>query len=437
MNKLKFLSFVLMILVSFNSLSQERDDMYFNSDDRVKKIKAKKKDVTPADVILKNYRKNLSDYDASKSIDPLILSKYKTSLETSRLDVTLKSLKFNRDNLYVKSNKNNKSRFFNSMSYSPYLYNYRIFDPFSYERINSLSQRRMLLRALSFNPIFAIDFFSNPYYSSLFPQMSPIDFWGSYDLSYGMGRCISGYCGQNNYIYGYNYYGGGSNYFGNHVNVVYNPNPNANPGSDETKVRGPRNGRGDAQMNGENLTRGTKITRRGSGITMSNIESSEKIGLNYSEKSIRGITQNQYIRGQNSGNIESDISRLGIRSSVSQEFNSRKSSNGMRRSYDRISLINEVNNQSNSRSIGTTRVYGGSSDGRNPNYSRPSAFQSSGSNRGQGGFSGFSSGTTSTSTNSSRSYSSGGSVRSSSGSSSGGAVSGGSSGGSSRGKGNN
>ena len=106
MKILNLLSFLLMIIISFNSVSQERDDMYFNSDDRVKKIKAKKKNITPADVILKNYRKNLSDYDASKNIDPLILNKYKTSLKASRLDVTLKSLKYNRDNLYVKSNKN-------------------------------------------------------------------------------------------------------------------------------------------------------------------------------------------------------------------------------------------------------------------------------------------------------------------------------------------
>ena len=91
MKILNLLSFLLMIIVSFNSVSQERDDMYFNSDDRVNKVKAKKKNVTPADVILKNYRKNLSDYDASKNIDPLILNKYKTSLKASRLDVTLKS----------------------------------------------------------------------------------------------------------------------------------------------------------------------------------------------------------------------------------------------------------------------------------------------------------------------------------------------------------
>ncbi len=421
-----FLSFILFILISFNSFSQERDDMYFTNDDRAKKIKAKKKDITPADVILKNYRKNLSDYDASKSIDPLILSKYISSNEDKRLDVTLKSLKYNRDNLYVKSNSSNTSRFFNSMSYSPYLYNYRIFDPFSYERINSLSQRRMLMRALSSNPMFVLDFFSNPYYSSFFPHLSPIDFWGRPSLTfYRMGHCISGYCGPNNNMY--NYYGGGSNYFSNNVNVVYDPNANANPGKDETSVRGPRSGRGEAHMNGENLN-GTKINRRGSGITMSNIESSGE--------SIRGITQNQYIRGKNSGSIESDVSRLGIRSSVSQEFNSRKSSNGMRKSYDRITMINDVNTQSNSRSIGTTRVYGGSNDGRNPNYSRPSAFQSSGSNRGQGGFSGFNSKPSTSVNSSSRGYSSGGSGTS--GSSSGGsAVSGGSSGGSSRGSGNN
>ena len=155
---LSFLSFL--ILLSFNSFSQEIDDMYFTGKDRVKQ-KTVKKTITPADIILKNYRKNLSDYDASKDIDPAILSKYNSKTDNVRLGVTLKSLKYNRDNLYIKSDNNrNNSKFFNSMAYTPYLYNYRIFHTFSYERINRLSSRRMLMRALSSNPMFAINFFS-------------------------------------------------------------------------------------------------------------------------------------------------------------------------------------------------------------------------------------------------------------------------------------
>ena len=53
---LSFFSFL--ILLSFNSFSQEIDDMYFTSKDRVKQ-KTVKKTITPADIILTNYRKNL------------------------------------------------------------------------------------------------------------------------------------------------------------------------------------------------------------------------------------------------------------------------------------------------------------------------------------------------------------------------------------------
>ena len=55
---LSLLSFL--ILLSFNSFSQEIDDMYFTGKDRVKQ-KTVKKTITPADIILKNYRKNYYD----------------------------------------------------------------------------------------------------------------------------------------------------------------------------------------------------------------------------------------------------------------------------------------------------------------------------------------------------------------------------------------
>ena len=425
---LSFLSFL--VLLSFNSFSQEIDDMYFTSKDRVKQ-KIVKKTISPADIILKNYRKNLSDYDASKDIDPAILSKYNSKTDNVRLGVTLKSLKYNRDNLYIKSDNRNNSKFFNSMAYTPYLYNYRIFDPFSYERINSLSSRRMLMRALSSNPMFAIYFFSDPFYSSFFPHLSPIDFWGRPSLSYyGMGRCFSG-CSYdyNGYYSGYGY----NNFFGSNYNSTTTTyysgksNPPSVKDSDGTTLRGPRSGRGEAHMNGENIGL-SKIHKRG--IDVDNAGG----GGN----SPRGITQNEYIRGRNNGNIESNVSRSGIRHSLSQDFNSRRSSYD-RKGSNRISMMNQVNNY-NSRFINSSGSYTISSDGRRNSYSR-SGFQSSQSNRNQGGFGNYNGAPAASNSSFSRgggNFSGGGSTFSGGGSSSGsgGAVSGGSSGGSSRGKGN-
>ena len=431
---LSFLSFL--ILLSFNSFSQEIDDMYFTGKDRVKQ-KTVKKTITPADIILKNYRKNLSDYDASKDIDPAILSKYNSNTDNVRLGVTLKSLKYNRDNLYIKSDNNrNNSKFFNSMAYTPYLYNYRIFDPFSYERINRLSSRRMLMRALSSNPMFAINFFSDPFYSSFFPHLSPIDFWGRPSLSYyGMGRCFSG-CSYdyNGYYSGYYSGYGYNNFFGSNYNSTTTTyysgksNPPSVKDSDGTTLRGPRSGRREAHMNGENIGL-NKIHKRG--IDVDNAGG----GGN----SPRGITQNEYIRGRNNGNIESNVSRSGIRHSLSQDFNSRRSSYD-RRGSDRISMMNQVNNY-NSSSINSSGSYTISSDGRRNSYSR-SGFQSSQSNRNQGGFGNYNGAPAASNSSFSRgggNFSSGGGSSFSGGGSSsgsGGAVSGGSSGGSSRGKGN-
>ena len=206
--------------------------------------------------------------------------------------------------------------------------------------------------------------------------------------------------------------------------------------SDGTTLRGPRSGRGEAHMNGENIGL-SKIHKRG--IDVDNAGG----GGN----SPRGITQNEYIRSRNNGNIESNVSRSGIRHSISQDFNSRRSSYD-RRGSDRISMMNQVNNY-NSRFINSSGgSYTISSDGRRNSYSR-SGFQSSQSNRNQGGFgnyngapaasnSSFSRGGGNFSSGGGSTFSGGGSTFSGGGSSSGsgGAVSGGSSGGSSRGKDN-
>jgi len=432
---LSFFSFL--ILFSFNLFSQEIDDMYFTSKDRVNK-KIVKKTITPADIILTNYRKNLSDYDASKDIDPAILSKYNSKTNNVRLGVTLKSLKYNRDNLYIKSDNRNNSKFFNSMAYTPYLHNYRIFDPFYFERINRFSSQRMRMSALYFYPMSSMDFFSNPFYFDYYRYLSPFDYWSAYDLSYGMGmgNCFSWYCDRHSYFGNSYYYNGNgyNNYYGGNYNSsiinYYNNNNNSSSSakdSNGTTLRGPRSGRGEAHMNGENIGL-SKIHKRG--IDVDNVGG----GGN----SPRGITQNEYIRSRNNGNIESNVSRSGIRHSLSQDFNSRRSSYD-RRGSDRISTMNQINNY-NFRSINNNGSYTISSDGRRNSYSR-STFQSSQSNRNQGGFGNYNGAPAASNSSFSRggsNFSGGGSTFSGGGSSSrgGGAISGGSSGGSSRGKDN-
>jgi len=404
--------------------------MYFTSKDRVKQKTVKKKTITPADIILTNYRKNLSDYDASKDIDPAILTKYNSKTDNVRLGVTLKSLKYNRDNLYIKSDNRNNSKFFNSMAYTPYLNNYRIFDPFYFERINRFSSKRMRMSALYFYPMSSIDFFSNPFYFDYYRYLSPFDYWSAYDLSYGMGmgNCFSWYCDRHSYFGNSYYYNGNgyNNYYGGNYNfsiINYynnNNNPSSAKDSNGTTLRGPRNGRGEAHMNGENIGL-NKIHKRG--IDVDNASG----GGN----SPRGITQNEYIRSKNNGNIESNVSRSGIRHSLSQDFNSRRSSYD-RRGSDRISMMNQINNY-NSRSINNNGSYTISSDGRRDSYSRPT-FQSSQSNRNQGGFGNYNGAPPASNSSFYRgggNFSGGGSL-----SRGGGAVSGGSSGGSSRGRDN-
>ena len=75
-NKIAVL-FVTLILTSSTSFSQEVDDMYFNSNDRVTK---KVKKITPAEVILSKYRSGITATNSNDKIDTKILDRYK--LET-------------------------------------------------------------------------------------------------------------------------------------------------------------------------------------------------------------------------------------------------------------------------------------------------------------------------------------------------------------------
>ena len=59
MKNIVFILFISLLFIAPEiSFSQENDDMYFTSKDRIKKKVTKK--VTPADVILSKYRKGIS-----------------------------------------------------------------------------------------------------------------------------------------------------------------------------------------------------------------------------------------------------------------------------------------------------------------------------------------------------------------------------------------
>ena len=65
LKRISFL-FISLILLSFSSFSQEIDDMYFNSNDRVAK---KVKKITPAQIILSKYRSGITANNSSDKID--------------------------------------------------------------------------------------------------------------------------------------------------------------------------------------------------------------------------------------------------------------------------------------------------------------------------------------------------------------------------------
>ena len=96
MNRLVSTSLIFVFFAfCFTSFSQEKDDLYFNKNDR-KISKAKSKKLTSAEAILKDYRSQL--INSTVNLDENILNKYTNN---NRLKVIQKSLKYNRDNLFV------------------------------------------------------------------------------------------------------------------------------------------------------------------------------------------------------------------------------------------------------------------------------------------------------------------------------------------------
>ena len=72
MKNIVFILFISLLFIAPEiSFSQENDDMYFTSKDRIKKKVTKK--VTPADVILSKYRKGQTRINSSETVNALSL----------------------------------------------------------------------------------------------------------------------------------------------------------------------------------------------------------------------------------------------------------------------------------------------------------------------------------------------------------------------------
>ena len=98
----KLLYLFALIFVSIFSYAQENDDMYFNKKDRLAK---KVKKITPAQTILNKYRSGITGINNSDRINSEVINKYtsrtpiKKNLSKNN-DRNIKSLKYNRDNLF-------------------------------------------------------------------------------------------------------------------------------------------------------------------------------------------------------------------------------------------------------------------------------------------------------------------------------------------------
>ena len=281
-------------------------------------------------------------------------------------------------------------------------------------------------------------FFTNPYLSSYYPMMSPSLFNVHYPsfATYGCNDFLKHFP----WVLTYNGTGGGIGHLPgfNHMYVNGYTSGNDNNNS-PVIVRGHRSGRG-ASINGENiddilpdnrLYRG----RRESGITNENIQRN-------SDKDIRHMTQNTFLRDRSSGISRWNQSRSNRSSSLQNV--SRRSRNQTSISNSQINAINDSfsNNRYRS-SVGNSYESSNgivsSNNVRRASYSAPSgfgrsngfsAFKNSGHTSNSSGISGYG-GRSGFNNSGSSSYSSGSSY--SGGGSSGTAVSGGSSGGSSRG----
>lgn len=444
---------LIIILIFLSSpgyvFSQELDDMYFTTKDRnVKKTKK----VTPADIILSKYRSGSSEINGDKKISDAIINKYKISNSLKRNSSisknrdNLKSLKFNRDELFRSSYFDKKFLdfqnllLFNRVKPNYYSFYDPYYSPFS-NNLFSFYDYRWMPRSLNgirnlaaYDPLM---FFSNPYLSSYYPMMSP-SLWNVHHPSFSTYGCnVLNSKTYPSWIWTNNGTGGGlqhtiSNY--HHYTNGYSNNENS-----ETVVKGPRSGR-NSGLNGENigniLPADRYLGRRASGITNENIQREDNDPIDQ--------TQNAYFRGRSSDN--SNYATRSLRSNSIQNSDRRSINNQNRDFNSRVNALNATFSNNSLRSNRGNEVsdYSINNNGRRASYSQPlnygsnrsGIFSSSNANKnsssgigsrssnsyGGSGFSGNSSG-----------FSSG---SSSSGGGSSSAVSGGSSGGSSRG-GNN
>ena len=111
--------------------------MYFTSSDRKDKKKIKK--ITPANVILSNYRKGVTNVNAANLVDKSIVDKYKSEPKNTSItknnSSSLRSLKYERDNLYISSSINSKILDFSFMMLSVRPYYHSILDPYYYNSL--------------------------------------------------------------------------------------------------------------------------------------------------------------------------------------------------------------------------------------------------------------------------------------------------------------
>ena len=442
-NKIAVL-FLTLIFTSSMSFSQEIDDMYFNSKDRVNK---KVKEITPAEVIMSKYRSGVTATNSNDKIDTKILDRYKlettSEYQSSNQTVSkIQSLKFNRDNLYKSKSITDK---FLNINLNLMLGNirpnyYHLFDNYMYfnngydSYFSNMWMPRNLygIRALaSYDPMM---FFSNPYYSFLSSMtMGPSYYNLHYPglSTYGLGACSRFYP---SWIFnGYNSGGLQHTLSNRHYYVKSKP--------ETPTIRGPRSGRFSVMTGGDSRS-DRKVDRyfgrRESGITNTMIQ--KERGNN-----VLDDTQNNYMR-QHSSRVQS----FATRSSRSNNYqNSGRKSESQSRL--RSSRIQSINNSFSGNTLRSTRNPSSMSSvddmsGRRSAYSASSNFSSSrsyGSSRstifGSGSSSRSTSGPVFSTSSSGRSSSGGGyssGSRSSGRSSGGGAVvsRGGSSGGSSRGR---
>ena len=436
--------FVTLILTSSTSFSQEVDDMYFNSNDRVTK---KVKKITPAEVILSKYRSGITATNSNDKIDTKILDRYKLETDskyqsTNQTVSKIQSLKFNRDNLYKSKSITNK---FLDVNLNLMLGNirpsyYHLFDNYMYfnnsydSYFSNMWMPRNLygIRSLaSYDPMM---FFSNPYYSFLSSMTMGPSFYNLHypGLStYGLGACSRFYP---SWIFnGYNSGGLQHTLTNQHRYVKSKP--------EIPTTRGPRSGRFSV-MSGGDYRSDRKVDRyfgrRESGITNTMIKKE-------SGNNVVDDTQNNYMR-QHSSRVQSFATRSSRSNSYQNSVRKSESQSRLR-----SSRIQSINNSFSGNTLRSTRNPSSMSSvddmsGRRSAYSASSNFSSSrsyGSSRstifGSGSSSRSTSGPVFSTSSSGRSSSGGGyssGSRSSGRSSGGGAVvsRGGSSGGSSRGR---